>query len=51
MIFKSPYYSDIENRFKYFFKIKELVFEKVIYEFDRSKLRSKIGADLVLYTI
>lgn len=51
MIFTSPYYRDIENRFEYFFKIKELVFEKVIYNFDRSKVRSKIGADLVLYTI
>lgn len=51
MIFKSPHYKKIEDRFNYFYKVKELVFEKVIYDFDRSKLRSTIPADLVLYTI
>lgn len=51
MICKSHYYVDIEKRIKYFSKIKSLVFEKVIYDFDRSKVRSRIGADLVLYTI
>lgn len=51
LILSSYYYKTIENRFKYFFKIEDLVFERVIYDFDRTKLRSKIKADLVLYTI
>lgn len=51
MILTSPHYPKIENRFNYFHKIKELVFEKVIYDFDRSKVRTTIPADLVLYTI
>ncbi|WP_160692578.1 PBECR4 domain-containing protein [Clostridium sp. C2-6-12] len=51
MIITSPHYPKIENKFNYFYKIKDLVFQKVIYDFDRSKLRTKIDADLVLYTI
>lgn len=51
MVLSSPYYNKIENRFKYFNKINEIIFTKVIYNFDRTKVHTSIKADLVLYTI
>lgn len=51
MIFNSPHYTKIENRFNYFHKTKDLLFEKVIYDFDKSKVPSTIKGDLVLYTV
>lgn len=50
-IINSPNYKKIEKRVNNFHKINELVFNKVIYDFDRRKVRTKIQADLLLYTI
>lgn len=50
-IINSPNYEKIELRVENFHKINELVFNKVIYDFDRTKVRTYIKADLVLYTV
>lgn len=50
-ILNSPNYKKIELRVDYFHKINDLVFNRVIYDFDRTKVRTYIKADLVLYTI
>lgn len=50
-IFNSCYFSEIENRYHYFHKIEDLIFEKAIIDFDRTKLYTKIKADILLYTI
>lgn len=50
-ILNSPNYEKIKLRVENFYKINELVFERVIYDFDRTKTRTYIKADLVLYTI
>lgn len=50
-IFKSYYFDEIENRYKYFSKLEDIVFQKVIYDFDSDKANSKIKADMMLYTV
>lgn len=50
-IVNSPNYEKIELRVDKFHKINELVFNRVIYNFDRTKVRTTIKADLVLYTV
>lgn len=49
-ISRSSYFDKIEERIKYFHHVENLVFEKVIIDFDKSKLKkTKIKADILLY--
>lgn len=50
-IINSPNYEKIELRVENFHKINDLVFNRVIYDFDRTKVRTYIKADLVLYKV
>ena len=50
-IINSQNYEKIELRVENFHKINDLVFNRVIYDFDRTKVRTYIKADLVLYTV
>lgn len=51
IILNSPNYEKIELRIDNFYRINDLVFNRVIYDFDRTKIRTYIKADLVLYTV
>lgn len=48
-IMNSPNYEKIILRVDNFHAINELIFNKVIYDFDKTKVRTYINADLVLY--
>lgn len=50
-IFESPYFNEIEKRCIAFLKLEDIVFQKVIYHFDKAKAVSKIKADMMLYSI
>lgn len=50
-IFESYYFDEIEDRYIYFSKIEDIVFQKVVYNFNKEKAKSKIKADMMMYTI
>lgn len=50
-IFESYYFDKIEDRYIYFSRIEEIVFQKVVYDFDKEKAKSKIPGDMMLYTV
>lgn len=50
-IFESHYFEKIENRYIHFLKLEDIVFQKVVYHFDKTKAVSKIDADMMLYSI
>lgn len=50
-IFESYYFDEIKDRYTYFSKLEEIVFQKVVYDFDKEKAKSKIKGDMMLYTV